>query len=86
VTRPWWHSSVDDWTLTTEWWTHPASAYLAGLVHGVQLERDRQAEIDDQVHRQAVRRALDFIAVCEAREEAARERRAEQLARMRAAA
>jgi len=67
VTRPWWHDAVDDWTLTTDWWKHPASAYLAGLVHGVQLERDRQAVIDDDVHRETVRRALAFIERCEAR-------------------
>lgn len=70
---PWWHSAVD-WTEVTDWWQHPASAYLAGLQHGVQLERDRQWVEADQVHRDAVRRALAFIAVCEAREEADRPR------------
>lgn len=65
--RPWWHASVD-WTAVTDWWADPALAYLAGLQHGVQLERDRQWTEADQVHREAVERALDFIAVCEERD------------------
>jgi hypothetical protein len=71
---PWWHSAVDDWTLYTDWWKHPAAAYLAGLQHGVQLERDRQWVEADAVHSEAVRRALAFIEICEAREAADRPR------------
>lgn len=75
MTRPWWHEGAD-WTLYINWWTDPALAYLAGLQHGVQLERDRQAEDADQVHREAVRRALAFVERCEARERYVPRRRA----------
>lgn len=50
------------WTAVEEWWTHPALAYLAGLHDGARLERDRIAAEDDQLHRVAVRSALDTIS------------------------
>lgn len=48
-----------DWTSVAEWWRDPASAYLAGLHHGVQLERERIAAEDEALWRAAVRRATE---------------------------
>jgi hypothetical protein len=69
MTKPWWSAGAD-WTATTEWWTDPALAYLAGLAHGAALERERQAVVDDVEHRANVQQLLDFLAVCEARDAA----------------
>jgi len=46
------------WTADLPWWEHPALAYLAGLHDGANLERERQAAADDELHRHAVRSAL----------------------------
>lgn len=56
--RPWWDPDGLHWTDVTNWWESPVTAYMAGLVHGRELERQRIAEQDDRLHRQAVRVAL----------------------------
>ena len=67
--EPWFAENLH-WVDVEEWWQSPATAYLAGLVHGAQLERERQARDDDAEHRAAVRRAVRIIETAEARERA----------------
>lgn len=58
---------AEDWTQTADWWKDPATAYLAGLQHGAQLERERLAEEDDRAWRRAVRDARKVIELADAR-------------------
>ena len=69
--RPWYAENLH-WADVEEWWRSPATAYLAGLVHGAQLERERQAVDDDAVHRAAVQQVLRIVEIGEARERADR--------------
>jgi hypothetical protein len=62
---------VNDWTQNDEWWRDPARAYLAGLVHGAQLESDRRDREDEEMWRDAVSAARRIIEVGEARDRAA---------------
>lgn len=67
---PWFAENLH-WSDVVEWWTSPALAYLAGLQHGVRMERERQAADDDAAHRDAVRKALRVLEVGDARTRAA---------------
>lgn len=53
--------NVGDWWDITEWWLHPATAYLAGLQHGIQIAHEEMAAEDEAAWRQAVRRAVATI-------------------------
>lgn len=68
MSAPWWDSDGDRWTDTAEWWTDPATAYLAGLVDGARLERERQHQIDEVLWRKAVQRTVRIIEADEARD------------------
>lgn len=66
TTEPWFAENLD-WTEKVDWSTSPALAYSAGLRHGAQLERERQAALDDAEHRAAVRKAIHVIETADAR-------------------
>jgi hypothetical protein len=66
TTEPWFAENLD-WTERVDWSASPALAYSAGLRHGAQLERERQAAIDDAGHRAAVQQALKAIEAADAR-------------------
>lgn len=74
VSAPWWDPTGEHWGDVVDWWRSPALAYLKGLRDGAQLERERQARIDEQAHREAVRKALRVVEVGAARERADRRR------------
>lgn len=68
--NPWWTPSAPEVSL--RWWESVPTAYWQGLVDGAALERARREPVDDQVHRDAVRRALHIVERGEHRDHADR--------------
>jgi predicted component of type VI protein secretion system len=58
---------ADDWSNEVEWWASPAAAYVKGLQDGAQLVRDRLAEEDEALWREAVRQVVAIIDRADAR-------------------
>lgn len=58
---PWWDPTGEHWTQYTNWWATPSTAYVAGLIHGAQMERNRINWENDVVHRAAVHSAIATI-------------------------
>jgi hypothetical protein len=53
---------VERWWDVVEWWSDPRLAYARGVYDGYRLGRDDQADVDDAVHRYAVRRLCRMTA------------------------
>ena len=49
---------MNEWWDLVDWWADPGLAYVKGLQDGAAMERQRIADEDDQLHREAVRAAL----------------------------